>query len=268
MRNLFKAIIFFTTILTLLTMASCEKSVTYGQSDDPGELVSIPVEIHQQDVIDSANRFAFDLFNPVIEDSKGDENIMISPFSISSALSMTLNGAAGATFEAMQKALRFEGKTLEQINDTYLMLLEDMVPVDERVVLEIANSVWVEKRLNVKQKFMSDVQNWYKAEAKGIDILDPNAVKLVNDWIADKTHDKITDMLDYLDPDLAMLIINAVYFNGKWRNKFDESATKEEPFYITPSTPAIVYMMHQEENLKAAKTESLTLVDIPYGQGN
>ena len=59
------------------------------------------------------------------------------------------------------------------------------------------------------------------AEAKNIDVNDPNAVDMVNGWIEEKTHDKIQDMLDELSPDLAMLLINAVYFNGKWRNKFD-----------------------------------------------
>jgi len=136
------------------------------------------------------------------------------------------------------------------------------------VVVEIANSVWVEKRLVVKQKFITDLQNWYKGEARKIDVTNPDAVKIVNDWIAEKTHDKITDMLDYLDPDLAMLLINAVYFNGKWRNQFNKTDTKEEPFYVTPSTPKTVPMMHQEENLKAAKDNNLTIVDIPYGQGN
>jgi len=115
---------------------------------------------------------------------------------------------------------------------------------------------------------MTDVKNWYKAEAKGIDVTDPNAVNIVNSWIEEKTHDKITDMLDYLDPDLAMLLINAVYFNGKWRYQFDKADTKEEPFYITASASKLVPMMHQEENLKAVRTGNLTIVDLPYGQGN
>jgi len=268
MRNLFKYMLLLTSLISLVAIPSCEKSGSIDQPADPGDPVTIATEIHQKEVIDSANRFAFDLFSPILDEAKGDENILISPFSISSALSMTLNGASGETLEAMKKALRVEGKTLEQINDTYLMLMTQMVPVDERVVLEIANSVWVEKRLSVKQKFMTDVQNWYKAEAQGIDVLNPDAVKIVNDWIADMTHDKITDMLDYLDPDLAMLLINAVYFNGKWRNQFDKADTKDEPFYLTPSMSKRVPMMHQEENLKAAKDGNLTLVDLPYGQGN
>jgi Serine protease inhibitor len=193
---------------------------------------------------------------------------MISPFSITSALSMTLNGAAGETFEAMKKTLGLEGKTLVQINKTYLKLMTEMIPVDKSVVLDIANSVWVDKQLNVKQPFITDLQTFYKGEARDIDVTDPDAVNIVNDWIALKTQDKITEMLDKFDPGAAMLLINAVYFNGKWRYKFDKTDTKEEPFYVTPSDPKTVPMMHQIHNLKAIRNNSFTIVDIPYGQGN
>lgn len=268
MRNIFRSGLIVTVLASLVTMPSCKKIDKNDRSVDPGNPINISTEIYQQEVIDSSNKFAFDLFKSILSDTKGTDNIMISPFSISSALSMTLNGATGKTFEDMKKALRLDGKTLDQINATYLKLMKEMVPVDERVILEIANSVWVEKRLNVKQKFITDLKDWYKAEGRGIDVTDPEAVSMVNNWIAEKTHDKITDMLDKLDPDLAMLLINAVYFNGKWRYQFNKSETKEEPFNITASTSKIIPMMHQVENLKVAKDNKLTIVDIPYGQGN
>jgi len=265
MKNLTKQKLFLTLISLSVILISCEKNKTI---DQPGDPVNIATEIYQKEVIDSANRFAFDLLKPNLADAKGEGNIMISPFSITSALSMTLNGAAGETFEAMRKTLGLEEKTLEQINDTYLKLMTEMVPVDSRVVLEIANSVWVEKKLTVKQPFITGLQTWYKAEARNVDVTDPDAVNIVNGWIAEKTHDKIKDMLDYLDPGLAMLLINAVYFNGKWRYAFDKANTKDEPFYITPSSLKSVPMMHQTENLKAVRSNNLTLVEIPYGQGN
>jgi serine protease inhibitor len=146
--------------------------------------------------------------------------------------------------------------------------MTEMVPVDNRVTLEIANSVWVEKRLTVKQPFITALQAWYKAEARNIDVTDPDAVNIVNGWIADKTRDKIKDMLDNLDPDLAMLLINAIYFNGKWRYGFDKENTLDEPFYVIPSAPKTVPMMHLTENLKAVRTNNLTIAEIPYGQGN
>ena len=260
--------LFATLLSSTIIISSCQKSNTDDDQSDPGNPITINTEVYQKEVIDSANRFAFDLFRPLIADPKGTENIMISPFSITSALSMTLNGAAGETFNAMRKALRLDGKTLEQINKTYLKLMTEMVPVDERVIVEIANSVWVEKRLIVKQPFITDLQEWYKAEARDIDVTDPGAVDMVNDWIAGKTHDKIKDMLDNLDPDLAMLLINAVYFNGKWRYQFDEDYTKEEPFYVTSSTSISVPMMHQTVNLNAIRRNNMTIAEIPYGQGN
>lgn len=159
MRNIFNFAFIACAFIIPAIITSCEKIGTKDQSVDPGDPVNIPIEIYQKEVIDSANRFAFDLFRPILSDAGEHENIMISPFSISSALSMTLNGAAGETYEAMLKALRLENKTLQQINETYLKLMSEMVGVDERVVQEIANSVWVEKNLQVKQKFMGKIGN-------------------------------------------------------------------------------------------------------------
>lgn len=265
MKNVIIPGLLLTLIGSSVILISCEKT---NSIDQPGDPVKITTEVYQKEVIDSANRFAFDLLRPALNDAKGTENIMISPFSISSALSMTLNGASGETFEAIKKTLHLDGKTLEQVNSTYLKLMTEMIPVDERVVVEIANSVWVEKRLTVKQPFITGLQSWYNAEARNIDVTDANAVKTVNDWIADKTHDKITDMLSELDPNLAMLLINAVYFNGKWRYAFDKTATIEESFYVTSSDPKSVPMMHQTENFKTTKSNNLTLIELPYGQGN
>jgi len=265
MNSFIKTGLLVTLVCLTVVLISCEKSPT---RDQPGDPVNITTEVYQKEVIDSSNSFAFNLFKLNFTETNETENIMISPFSITSALSMTLNGAAGETYESMRKTLGLEGKNLEQINATYLKLMTEMVPVDDRVVVEIANSVWVEKRLIVKQPFITDLQTWYKAEARNIDVTDPDAVNIVNDWIAEKTHDKIKDMLDNLDPDLAMLLINAVYFNGKWRYAFNKADTKDDPFYVTPSAPKSVPMMHQAQNLKAVRSNNLTLIEIPYGQGN
>jgi serine protease inhibitor len=245
--------------------SSCERL-----KDDPlpGDPVPINLTLKQKEIVDSANKFAFDIFKPIVGETKGSGNMMISPFSISSALSMVLNGSAGETFEAVRHTLRFDDKTLEEINQAYLKLLEEMIPVDKRVTVEVANSVWAEKRLTIKQAYVDALEHWYLAEARNIDVSDPNAVDIVNGWIEDKTHDRIQDMLDYLSPDLAMLLINAIYFNGKWRYQFEKNDTHDRPFYLTPESPVEVPMMYQEENFAVTRTGNATLVELPYGQGN
>ena len=75
-------------------------------------------------------------------------------------------------------------------------------------------------------------------------------------------------MLDRLDPQLAMLLINAVYFNGMWRYQFNKDDTREESFYVTPAEQKNVYMMHQKVNLNCTSSDNVTLIDIPYGRGN
>ncbi len=263
-----KIVLSFAIVLisaSFMSMTSCERTV---DNTTPGDPVPIELNLKQRQVVNAANEFAFDLFIPMVTEPKGQGNMMISPFSVTSALSMTLNGAAGETFNAMRHALRYDGKPIEEINETYQKLMKDMVPVDPRVTLEIANSVWVERKLTVKKPFIDALKIWYLAEAKSINVADPGAVDMVNGWIEDKTHDKIQKMLESLDPDLAMLLINAVYFNGKWRYQFDKDNTSEKPFFITTDFPVQVPMMFQHESLAVTYANNSTLVELPYGQGN
>jgi len=247
------------------SMTSCENT---KDNTTPGDPVPIDLSLKQKEVVASANKFAFDLFVPVLSGEDGAGNLMISPFSITSALSMTLNGAAGETFNAMNSGLRYDGQTIEEINDTYLKLIKEMIPVDEKVIMEIANSAWVEKKFTPKQAFMDALVKWYLAEVKNIDVTDPGAVDQINAWIGDKTHDKIQNMVASLPDNLAMLLVNAVYFKGKWKHQFDKDDTHDRSFFVTPDAPVDVPMMYQKEKFAMAGTENATLVELPYGQGN
>lgn len=246
-------------------MASCEKQPERTLPSDP---VEIELTLKQREVVTSANRFAFDLFKPVVAGEEPGTNIMISPFSITSALSMTLNGAAGETFDAVKASLRYDAMSLDEVNDTYRKLVSEMVPVDERVVMEIANSVWVENQFPVKDEFIEALKKWYLAEARNFSVSDPGSVNIINGWIEEKTHDRIQKMLSRLDPDLAMLLINAVYFNGKWKHQFDPELTTDRPFYISSGDPVNVPMMYQKEKFAVSRRDRVTLAELPYGQGN
>ena len=264
-----KNIVFSTALLVVSVtagqMTSCEKKPAQALPEDP---VEIELTLKQKEVVASANRFAFDLFRPVVAGEAAGTNIMISPFSVSSALSMTLNGAANGTFDAVKSALRYDGMSLEEINDTYRKLVTEMIPVDERVVMEVANSVWAENQFPVRKEFIAALEDWYMAEANNFDVRDPRSVDIINGWIEEKTHDRIQKMIAQLEPDLAMLLINAVYFNGKWKHQFDIKNTADRAFYVTPGNPADVPMMYQKQKFAVAAVEKAKLVELPYGQGN
>ena len=265
MKNIFFGTAILVVSVTAGQMTSCDKQ---PEKILPSEPVEIELTLKQKEVVTSANRFAFDLFKPVVAGEAAGTNIMISPFSVTSALSMTLNGASGGTFDAVKSALRYDGMSLEEINDTYRKLVTEMIPVDERVVMEVAKSVWAENKFPVKKEFIDALKEWYMAEARNFDLSDPRSVDIINGWIEEKTHDRIQKMIAQLEPDLAMLLINAVYFNGKWKHQFDTKNTADRAFYLTPGNPVNVPMMYQKQKFAFAAVDKARLVELPYGQGN
>ncbi len=162
-----------------------------------------------------------------------NENVMISPLSISYALSMTLNGADGATRDSIIKALRLNGITMDALNTSFKDLTSALLSVDQRVLMSIANSVWTEKDFVVKQSFIDILTEYYEAESKSFDINDPSAPAKINAWIEDKTNGLIKNMVDKLNDNAVMLLINAIYYKGKWSSQFDKSKTVPMPFYKT-----------------------------------
>ncbi|NMC39339.1 MAG: serpin family protein [Bacteroidales bacterium] len=245
-------------------MFSCDKA----EEPFPTEPVPINLTAEQIKLIDSENSFAFDIFNHVLNSSEETENILISPLSISIALSMTLNGAEGDTRNAIIEALRLQGITPDEINTSYKSLAKDLLSVDKRVLISIANSVWTEDEFPVRQEFIDILKNYYDAESRSFDIDDPSTPDIINSWIEEKTNRLIKNMISELDDNTVMLLINAIYFKGKWKNQFDASKTTDGLFKRADNTSVDVPMMKQTENFKAYRGNGFVIAELPYGQGN
>lgn len=251
-------------LVIMLFLLSCSK-----KEDDP---VTDPVPIDlteaQAIIVESGNEFAFDIFGKVIETAEAAQNVMISPLSISYALSMTINGAAGETRDAMQEALRINGIDQETLNKSYKALTSALLNIDKRVLISIANSVWTEDDFEVKKAFIDVLTSYYDAESKAFDIGDPSAPGLMNSWIEDKTNGLIREMIDQLPDNTVMLLINAIYFKGQWKLQFDESKTVDETFFLAGNSQVTVPMMKQKKDFKVFEGNGFKIAEFPYGQGN
>lgn len=263
MKNISPLLLSF--VVLPLFLFSCKKDQV---EQVPLEPVKIDLTSDQITLIDSGNSFAFDLFRKTAQDADKSENIIISPLSISVALSMTMNGADGATRDAMAEALRANGLSSEDINSSYKKLTETLLSVDKRVLINIANSVWTEQRFPVKKQFTDILTQYYNADTKSFNIEDPGAPADMNNWIEDKTNGLIKDMIESLDPQSAMLLINAIYFKGKWNSQFEKSKTINMPFHKQVGVVADVPMMKQKNEFKSYKGDGFMLGEFPYGQGN
>ncbi len=251
-------------VLVPMSFTSCNK----GDEDLPTEPVPINLTGDQLALVESGNSFAFDIFNRVLRSAGEGENVMISPLSISYALSMTLNGADGTTRDSIIKALRLDGITVDAVNTSFKDLTGALLSVDKRVLMSIANSVWTENDFVVKQSFIDILTEYYKAESKSFDINDASAPAKINAWIEDKTNGLIKNMVDKLEDNAVMLLINAIYFKGKWSSEFDKSKTVPMPFYKSSGSSSDVPMMKQETEYKVFKGAGFVLAEFPYGQGN
>ena len=214
----------------------------------------------------SANgHFAIDLFKTINEQELEDANIFISPFSISTALSMTMNGANGETLTDMQTALRTGTIDLAQINEAYQTLLEVLPQLDPATQLKIANSIWHQNDYPVLPAFLATNADYYASEVRSVDFRDENIVSEVNAWIENNTEGLITNALSELPPNVVMLLINAIYFKGSWQTEFEPENTVVTDF-TSPTGVVEVDMMHlAESSFRYTINDLFQAIDLPYG---
>ena len=245
-------------------MAGCAKD----KPEEKKELVQVSLTPNQKSLVLSNNAFGFDVFRTINKSENGDKNIFISPLSISLALAMTYNGANGDTKTEMQNTLRFPELSADEINGYFQKLSNTLLDLDPTVKLGIANSIWYRQEFSVLPDFISINKSYYNAEVQALDFADPASVKKINGWVAGKTNNKIPKVIDVLDPDLVMLLINAIYFKGQWTYDFDKNMTVEGPFHVSPAEQNNVPFMHQKGTFHYYSNDSLQILEMPYGQGN
>lgn len=198
---------------------------------------------------------------------EGEKNIFISPLSISMALAMVYNGAAGETQRAMAETLDLNGMTLEEINHHYEQLQTELELADSEVELAIANSMWIREGREFYPDFIERNREFFRAEVATLDFSNPQAVVTINQWVETNTNGKISKVLNKgnVHPNTALLVMNATYFKGAWTKKFESLQTREKPFYLPDGSEKQVMMMYQSGRYSYLKEGNFSAIRLPYG---
>jgi serine protease inhibitor len=246
-------------LAALVTLPACEK--TDVTDNEPGKII-----LHKKaaEIIRADREFAFELFREVYALSD-EANIMVSPLSVSYALGMTFNGASGDTRDAFCDVLHFGDLTDQEVNESYQDLMGQLVHLDEQVEFTIANSIWYRLGYEVLEEFITTNQTYFDAMVSELDFSDPQAVDIINDWIEEKTNDKIQDMLDYIPSDAVMYLINAIYFNARWKYEFDPEDTYTGNFYLDDGTTGQADFMKVNGTFNYTVAGDFSAVELPYG---
>ena len=182
--------------------------------------------------------FALDLFRQTASVS-GYDNLLMSPLSVSIALSMTANGAASDTLTEMENVL---GMSVEELNGYYYAYANSL-PDEENCSFHIANSLWVKEDFDPKQEFLQTNANYYSAPVY-TSPFNEQTVKDINNWIKTNTDGMIENMLDDISVDAVMYIINALAFDAKWSVVYEKDQVRDGTFTAADGAEKTVKFLH------------------------
>ncbi len=245
--------------LAAMLAVACETNPSVPESKD------LNLNLKSLELLESDNAFGLELFTEVMQDAEPEENIMISPLSVALALGMTYNGSASTTREAMEKTLRLEGLTQDEINDGYKSIIDQMLDLDPKVLMEIANSIWYREGFEVEDDFIKTNEEHFYAEVQSLDFSRPDATDIINQWVSDHTNELIEEIIDAIPAEAVMYLINAIYFKGTWTYEFDPNETGQKLFYPEEGASFETPAMRQETKLNYYKNQLFQLLELPYG---
>lgn len=219
------------------------------------------------DLVAGNSRFALNIYQHLAA-AAPDKNVLVSPFSISAALSMTYAGAHGNTAQQMASVLNY---TLpdDRLHSAFGTLLSDLTTPHDGYQLNVANRLFGQTGYPFHDQFLQTTANNYRAPLEPTNFVEnPEGSRVrINDWVADQTNDKIKDLLPSgsVTGDTRLVLTNAVYFKADWKHQFDRDATYDEQFYNSRNgTSQQVSMMHQQHSFSYAEGAGYQMLEMPY----
>jgi serpin B len=252
------------SVLPLLVACGDTSGPDDGAADTMAELPRALTAV-ESELVSASNAFGFDLLREVLAREERP-NVVLSPLSASIALGMTLNGADGDTYDAMQETLGYGGMEQGEINTAYQDLTRLLVELDPAVDFRVANSLWADEGFPFETSFVETVSEAFDASARTLDLQAPATLDEINGWVEEETNGYIPRLLDEIGSDLVMFLINAIYFESTWSTRFDEADTQPAPFRTAGGEAVQVQLMNMRDpDVAFGVGEGFTAVDLPYG---
>jgi serpin B len=225
----------------------------------------------EKSVVSANNKFTYNLYSNLRKDPRySKKTLFFSPFSISSALAITYEGARGSTADEIQSVFFFPVDS-NQRRVGFGNLFEDINQKNSQYILKTANALWAEKTYPFLPDYVNTAHAYYNADTTNLDFRNQteNSRITINTWVENQTNDKIKDLIPQgaIDPQTRLVITNAIYFKGKWVKQFDKNETRGDIFYAEPGKTVNVQMMQKTDNDSVfgyTETDKLQVLEMPY----
>lgn len=263
--------------VTMMTVACCsdkeeltnEPISNEGSSEptvlEPKTRVDIVISPEESKVNDAVNQFSLKFFNQMVNAPMAVPNVFVSPFSAQAALSMTANGAKGETLKQMLAALNMQDFDLNAINKYNQSIIKAIATLDNTSFLSSANGIW--SRVDLLESFIGSMQESYDAKAEKTDF-SREALIAINDWAKEHTKGMIPELYDVdkgVSPSLFVVLANALYFNGAWKDPFDKAFTEKGVFTSSDKSQSVIDMMKESGYRNYLDCGTFDLCEKPYG---
>lgn len=206
--------------------------------------------------------FAFSLVAEIKQSQKTNENLLISPTSITLALLLAANGAENKTQDEILETIKFANYSMNELNEIYANLQTALTESDHAKI-NIANSIWVRKGLDLKDSYTKNIAS-FDAKATELDFNNPSSVNKINRWVKKETKGLIPKMVEIISPDTLALLLNAIYFKADWNEPFDKTQTTERPFYLDDGTVINHPLMFKDGNFSYLEHDHFQAVKLLY----
>ncbi|XP_041668592.1 protein Z-dependent protease inhibitor [Cheilinus undulatus] len=202
-----------------------------------------------------------------------DKNIFFSPLSISNSFAALLMASDGVTHQEILRGLNLE--QLEQANQPELIpqlfqLLNENITQNGSLVIDQTMALFVHPQFEVKKVFEDQIKTFFDADIKSLDFSSTaNSTRIINEYIQQKTENKVTGLIPSLDPDTQLMLISTIFFQGGWQKPFTSNYTKNAPFYIDNYRVVQVPMMFMEDKFYMMEDARLgaKVLKLPYREG-
>jgi len=223
-----------------------------------------------QEVVKANNQFALELYSELAKSETG--NIFYSPYSIFAALAMTYEGARGETADEMRSVLHFPEHSILRPN--FARIYNEINEGAKDYELRTGNALWVQQDYHLLEDYVSLVERYYAGKATNVDFIKETEKtrQIINSFIEEQTNNKIKELLPpgSLNPQIRLVLTNAIYFKGTWVWEFDPKDTREMDFKITPTEVVrvpMMYMRPEKARFNYADLEDLQILELPYKGG-
>lgn len=265
--KLTKSLIFAAIVSSFIT--SCESDGTSSQSVLPTPRKEIQLTRSQEETLQAQIAFSFDYLKGAddVATKNGVGNFIVSPYSMSRVLSILANGATGPTLDKLLKTLHFPNGSATELNALNATLYNAIINCDGLLSINMANSVWYGKNFSILPSFSEITATQYNAQSSQVDFGNHATINTINDWISSNTGGIIENFFSTsdLNQNTMFVLLDALYFKGKWKNKFNTQDTKQMQFFNHGDSPAWVNTMNNTLYTEVGGDETVSLLKLPYG---